>query len=284
MRSHRSLSAVARFVRRHDHDRFLTALFAPRARRESLFALYAFNYEVAKTAEVVSEPILGQIRLQWWRERLDDIFAGAPPASHEVLEPLAAAIRAHKLTRAHFDRVVAAREWDLAGEPPPSLAALEAYAEDSSARLVWLALEVLNERSEEAGEAGRSVGLAYALGGLLRAIPFHARSRRLFLPRDLCAAEGLDPERDVFALRPSPALRRVAEQVAAAAAQHLAAARLLRPRLPAAALPALLPATLAAADLARLKRARYDPFEPRYAVPDPWRSWRLSLAAFGGRY
>src|SRR3546814_19441352 len=56
--------------------------------REHLFALYAFNHEVAKTAEVVSEPMIGRIRLQWWRECLDGIYDGAA-RQHEVVQPLA---------------------------------------------------------------------------------------------------------------------------------------------------------------------------------------------------
>lgn len=275
---------LAGLVRRHDHDRFLTALFAPARSREALLALYAFNYELAKTREVVSEPTLGRIRLQWWRDALDAAYAGAAPRRHEVLTPLAAAIRRRSLGRGHFDALIDAREADLADEAPANLAALEAYAEASSAHLVLLALEVLGEGSEAAQAAGRAVGIAYALSGLLRAVPFHARARRLYLPRDLVEAAGLEIERGLFELRPSPALCRVVEGVAACARAHLAAARASWPQPSRAALPALLPAVLARADLARLARAGYDPFAPAIARPDPWRSWRLALASFRGRY
>ncbi|HXY99323.1 MAG TPA: phytoene/squalene synthase family protein [Stellaceae bacterium] len=277
-------AALAPLVRRHDRDRFLTALFAPASSREALLALYAFNYELAKTREVVSEPMLGRIRLQWWRDALDAVYAGDPPRRHEVVAPLAAAIRRHSLGRAHFDALIDAREADLVDEAPASLAALETYAEASSARLVLLALEVLGESGDAAREAGRAIGIAYALSGLLRAVPFHARTRRLYLPRDLVAAAGLEVGRGLFELKPSPALRRVVEGVAARAGTHLAAAQALRPRLSRAALPALLPAVLARADLARLARAGYDPFAPAIARPDPWRSWRLALASLRGRY
>src|SRR5215469_14873091 len=111
-------SACARLLRQHDRDRFLTALFAPAERREDLFALYAFNYEVARVREVVTEPLLGRIRLEWWRESLDAIYAGAPVRRHEVVEPLAAAIRRHGLSREHFDRLIDAREEDLADAAP----------------------------------------------------------------------------------------------------------------------------------------------------------------------
>lgn len=277
-------SELAALVRRHDRDRFLTALFAPEARRPALLALYAFNYEVAKTRELVSEAMLGRIRLQWWRDVLDRIYAGAPAQRHEVIEPLAAAIRAHDLSRDHFERLIEARERDLEEAPPESLAALEAYAEASSAPLVLLALESLGEMGEAARAAGRAVGTAYALSGLLRAVPFHARARRLYLPRDLCAEAGLEIERGLFELRPSPALARVVERVAERARHHLQAARALRASVPRAALPALLPSVLVSADLARLARAGYDPFAPAVAGVDPWRGWRLSLAALRRRY
>ena len=275
---------MAGLVRQHYRDRFLTTLFAPDDRREDLLALYAFNHEVAKTREVVSEPTLGRIRLQWWRDNLEAIYAGQPPRRHGVVEPLAAAIRRHKLSRGPFVRLLAARELDLGDEPPASLAALEAYAEDTSADLVELALQVLGERAEAAVAAGRSVGIAHALVGLLRAIPFHARSKRLYLPRDLVDRAGLHPERDVFELKSTSGLRNIVGEIANRAERRLALARALRRDVPQRALPALLPAVLAQADLARLARVGYDPFDRRVAGRDPRRSWRLALAALRRRY
>jgi phytoene synthase len=279
-----ALSSVASLVRRHDHDRFLTALFAPEDRREDLLALYAFNYEVAKTREVVSEPMLGRIRLQWWRESLEAIYKGAPVRRHEVVEPLAAAITRHHLSRALFERLIDARELDLADEPPATMAALEAYAEGSSAGLVQLALEILGVREGPAVAVGQEVGLAYALTGLLRAAPFHARAKRLYLPADRVAAAGLEPHRTIFELKSSPALAEVVAEVAAVARQHLMAARERRGQVPRRALPALLPAIVAARWLERLGHADHDVFDRRLLQPDPRLSWRLALAAALGRY
>jgi NADH dehydrogenase [ubiquinone] 1 alpha subcomplex assembly factor 6 len=67
------LSYCAQQLRRLDPDRYLTALFAPDRRREGLFALYAFNLEVARAREAVREPMMGLIRLQWWRDALEEI-------------------------------------------------------------------------------------------------------------------------------------------------------------------------------------------------------------------
>src|SRR5215469_6271872 len=107
------LSPVAALVRRHDRDRYQTALFAPATRREALFALYAFNYEIARVRETVTLPTLGPIRRQ------------------PVVEGLSAVIRELPLTRDHFDRLIDARETDLEYGPPANLAALEDYAEES---------------------------------------------------------------------------------------------------------------------------------------------------------
>ncbi|HYM02370.1 MAG TPA: squalene/phytoene synthase family protein [Stellaceae bacterium] len=279
-----TLSAAGRLVRQHDHDRFLTTLFAPADRREDLLALYAFNHEVAKTREAVSEPLLGRIRLQWWRDGVSAIYAGDRPRHHEVIEPLAAAIQRHDLDRTQFERLIDARELDLAEEPPASLAALESYAEGSSAALLRLALAILGVRDEAALAAANAAGIGFALAGLLRAIPSHARARRAYLPADLAAAAGLHYERDLFALKSAPALRAAVAAVAEAASGHLRAAAERRGRVSRAAVPPLLLATLARADLARLRRAGYDPFAPQLAAADPRRSWRLTLAAFTGRF
>lgn len=279
-----ALAPVGPLVRAHDRDRFLTALFAPAARRDSLLALYAFNYEVAKVREFAPEPLLGRMRLQWWRDAVAAIYAGARVPRHEVVAPLAAAIRERALTRAHIDRLIDAREADLEAGPPATLAALESFAEDTSARLVLLALEALGVRDEAAVAAGREIGVAYALAGLLRAAPFHARARRLYLPADLVAAHGIDVDRTLFELKPAPGLAEVASVVADRARALLAAARARRGDVPRSSVPALLPAVLAGRSLARLARMGHDVLAPGLVRPDPGSIARLAIAALSGRY
>jgi phytoene synthase len=192
-------------------------------------------------------------------------------------------IRELPLTRDHFDRLIDAREADLADEPPASLSALEEYAEASSARLIYLALELLGVHDPRAGEAGLHVGIGYSLAGLLRAMPFHARAGRRLIPADIGARSGL-AEQDYRALRSTPALRSATAELAAAASRHLGLARAHRAKVPRSALPALLPAVVAQRSLLRLKRAAYDPFDPALAVQDPFQSWRLAAAALLNRY
>jgi NADH dehydrogenase [ubiquinone] 1 alpha subcomplex assembly factor 6 len=272
------LSPVAALVRRHDHDRFQTVLFAPAARRETLFALYAFNYEIARVRESVTQPMLGQIRLQWWGENIAVAFEGGAIRHHPVVEALAAAIRDLGLTRDHFDRLIDAREADLADEPPASLAALEAYAEGTSSRLIYLALEVLEVRDTAAIESARHVGIAHALSGLLRAVPFLAVAGRTIIPCDIAARNGLE----FGGRRSSSALCAAVAEIAAVASRHLGAAR-VHPT-PRAAISALLPAVIARRSLTRLERAGYDPFEVALATPDRLQGWRFATAALFNRF
>jgi phytoene synthase len=269
-------------VRAHDPDRFLASLFAPADRRPALFALYAFNLEVAKTAEVVSEPMLGQIRLQWWREALDEAYAGRA-RKHQVAEPLAEAIRVHDLPRDELEALIDARERDLDPAPPPDLASLERYADDTSAGLQRLALRVLGTAGEAETAAATQVGIAWALVGLLRAVPFHAARKRLYLPEDHLTVAGVDRQA-LFELKGSDALSGVAMRLARRAEERLGEARRRRGAVAAKALPALLPARLADLYLRRLAGADYDPFDPRVGRTPGNRAAILWWAAFRRRY
>lgn len=279
-----TLSYCAAEVRRLDRDRYLTALFAPPERRESLMALYAFNVELARVREAVSEPMMGLVRLQWWRDAIASIYEGTP-RRHGVLDALAPAVTAHDLPRAAFDRLIDAREQDVANEPLETMEALVGYAEGTSSTLLALAVAALSHSGveQDAGiaEASRALGVAWALTGLLRAIPFHARGRRVYLPTALLERHGAR-RRDVLELRPSPALSEAVHEVVRLARTQLAAAR--RSRVPRAVLSPFLLAPLADLYLRRLGRARYNPFDPAVAEAPPGRVWRLLLPAATGRF
>ena len=276
-----SRSYCAAQVRRFDNDRYLASLFAPEDRRPGLLALYAFNIEIATTRESVSEPLLGEMRLQWWRETVEGIYGGSV-RRHEVAAALTETIVCHGLPRHRFDGLIDARAFDLTDDAPADLAALESYAEATSASLVELALEVLGA-GDGAAEAARHAGIGWALTGLLRAVPFHARARRLYLPADLMEAEGVSADA-VFRLESSPGLAAVIERVAGAASGHIARARSLRREVPGPGLPAFLPLALADGALSRLARAGFDPFSPRIVSSRPMRALRLAAAALCRRY
>ena len=187
------LSPLGLEVRRHDRDRFVTALFAPADRRESLFALYAFSAELARIRDSVSEPLLGEIRLQWWRDTVTALFNDVEVA-HPVAIGLGMAIRDHRISRDHLDRLIDARTADLVDDSPADLAALEAYVEGTAGTLAVLAVEALGAREPGAAEAAHHAGMAWGLTGILRATPFRARAGRSVLPADLMEVHRLTVE------------------------------------------------------------------------------------------
>ena len=81
--------ACAGLVERGDPDRFRTVMAAPIEQRPILFALYAFNVEVARAPWVTQETMIAEMRLQFWRDVLEEISAGKAPRRHEVATPLA---------------------------------------------------------------------------------------------------------------------------------------------------------------------------------------------------
>lgn len=277
-----ALSYCAGEVRRHDPDRFLTALFAPDRCRESLFALYAFNLEVAKIREVVSEPMLGEIRLQWWREAIGEIFEGAP-RRHAVVEALAGAVRSADLTRDPFDRLIDARAMDLAEDPPETLDRLEQYAADTSSILQHLALRVLDVDDDASRDAAGKIGVAWALIGLIRAMGFHLRKKRVYLPAELIERHRV-VRRDLMELRRSDALCGAVRELSDRASGLLTEARARRDEVPRAALPALLAAPLADIHLRRIARAGFDPFSPAIVEPLRFPGLRLAWNSLRGRY
>ena len=271
---------LADMVEAQDHDRFLTAVTVPEAARGAVMALLAFNIEVAKVRESVSENLIGQMKLQWWRDVIGAVYEGkSAPKGNPVAEGLAEAIRAHGLSQVHFDALLEARARDMNDDSPTDVEALESYAEGTSARLTALMLEVLGVRDAESGEAGRHVGIAWALTGMLRAVLFHARANRFLLPQDLMAAENLSGH-DLQEQRNAAKVAVVVERIAALARAHLEKARALRKEIDPRALPALLPATLADGYLKAMARQGYDVFDPRHALQRPaalrlmWNAWR----------
>jgi phytoene synthase len=162
--------------------------------------------------------------------------------------------------------LLAARERDLGDEDFADVVDLENYADATSARLTALMLQTLGVRDQASRAAGRHVGIAWALTGLMRAVLFQARVDRVALPRDLMAQAALTP-RDVQEERNAARLARVIEQVAQVARAHIALAHGFK--VDRRAIPALLPATLAAVYLDGLKGRNYDLFDPRHALQRP---------------
>lgn len=279
MSSAQPLSPTAEDVRRLDRDRFVTALFAPPEARERLLALYAFNLELARVRDSVREPMAGMIRLQWWR----DVLAGeraAEAARHPVAAPLVAVARPDSALREELDRLLTAREADLAAETFPDLPALENYARETAGALGAAAVRLLDGGESDVA-VGRAIGTAFGLIGLLRLVPHHLSTGWLTLPLACLRQAGTTAEEVLSGAAPRRTIAEATRAVAQRAHCILAEAR--RHRVERRVLPALLPASLASGHYATLKRAKWDVFDARVARPRPM-PVRLAANALLGRF
>jgi len=267
-------------VRRFDHDRFLTLALAPADKQAALAALYAFNIEIARIAELVSEPMLGQIRLQWWREVLDGLSKGET-RGHFVAEALLGAGEPARLPLSAMQRLIDARERDLDETPFADMAALETYAEETSSTLIGAALEILGGEAHHHAQAIRHAGIAYALTGILRAFGVHAAQGRVLLPADTLNKHGIDPH-DILAGRMTEALRLATHELIDAAYAQLALARAVA--LPRHLLAAILPVSLCDKYLAQMRAPEFDFFRDTSEVPAFRRQLRLFGRQLAGKF
>ncbi|MDE0800689.1 MAG: phytoene/squalene synthase family protein [Rhodospirillaceae bacterium] len=276
----KTLSYGADLVKRYDRDRFLTALFAPNGMREPLMVLYAFNVEIARIRETVTEPVIGQMRLQWWRDTLTNISQGkGAPKGHPVAENLAALMGSRSLTLEHFLSLLDERELDMMDEPPCSMKDLIAYCRGSSVGLSLLALDVLGVNDAGSRRAAESVATAWALTGIARAVRHYALAGRVMLPGDGLKQHGLAVQslQDPDTAGPAAAL---IEEVCDQAQVFLEEARVVQRSINLKALPVLLLATLADRYLADIKTAEYQIYDPRLMRQHPavarlwWNAWR----------
>jgi phytoene synthase len=264
-------------VRAADRDRFLATLFAPAEHRDALFALYAFNVEITRVREAASEPLAGEIRLQWWSDVLGGAGRGEVEAYPEAAALLASMAR-YNLPAGRFEALIAARRFDLYDEPMATLADLEAYADGASSGLIALAAQILLRGGEPGiGALCHHAGVAYAIAGLLKAFPVHAARGQLFVPLEVLERHGASRQ-DVAGGRATPPLHAALSELRERARHHLRAAQELLPAAPPAVLPALLPVALAAPMLARMERRGYDPFVPIEIAPwrRQWLIWRAT--------
>lgn len=267
-------------VREYDYDRYFAAVFAPPEIRRALFALYAFNLEIASVRERVSEPVIGLIRLQWWRDAVAEIYGGTV-RSHAVAEELAAAIRVHDLPRERLDRMIDAREFDLDENPPEDMGALRTYADATAGELAALAAAVCGaaDRADDLRPAAR----AWAIAGLVRAVPFHASTGKVFLPSDVLRRAGVRAEQVIDRRNPDGIGTAVTE-IAEEARTLIAGERKRLSSLPRAARPAVSYLPLAERYLKRIVARGGDVFAAQSELPVLGRQFRIARAGLMGRF
>ncbi|WP_120500981.1 squalene/phytoene synthase family protein [Roseovarius sp. EL26] len=172
---HEDIVACAAIVEKGDPDRFKATMAAPVALREILFPLYAFNVEVARAPWLTEEPMIAEMRLQWWRDALEEIRTGGGPVRrHEVATPLATIIDAYGAGL--LDDLIAQRRWDIYKEPFENDEHLRLYLRVTAGNLLAVALRAVSSPNDE---LARQAGYAHGLANWLRAVPALEASGRI---------------------------------------------------------------------------------------------------------
>jgi phytoene synthase len=268
------LDELRGIAREGDPDRTLAALFAPPSARASLLALIAFNVELARIGEQVSEPTLGEIRLAWWREALSRAAQGES-TGQPVADAMGALLRSYAQLRPTLERLIDARRFDVAVKIMPDDAALRIYIDDTAGAMFAAAAELFGAEREGAQTVAGAGGRAYGLTGLMRALPVHAAQGRIDLPADRLRRHGTSPEQ-ILAGEMTDGLATLLGELRAEASASLGEAlRAMRDVAPAAR-AAFLPLALVEPYLAALARETCDALHEVACINPIYRLWRLA--------
>lgn len=272
----------AGLVRAADRDRYLAALLAPQGPREELMALYALDAELRAVRVKISEPLAGEIRLQWWRDAIAALYEGRDEEGGQpVLQALKPAIAAGRLPLDAFQNLINARIFDLYDDPIATMGELEGYLGDTFGAIIQLSCLILSRGADAgSGTAAGHAGVAIGIGWVLRSFPLYAAQEKLYVPRDLLGRHGVFP-RELANGRMSDGLAAALGELRDKARTHLEATRAEAEKLSAALRPAFAPCAIVAPYLAASERC-VDPLQEDLAVNPLRRQWRIWRAARRG--
>ena len=271
-----SESFSADLVRTHDFARYASTLFMPSDLRRALLALYAFNVEISRVREQITQPLPGEIRLHWWTDMLAGVDHGGVEG-HPVAAELLLTIRHFRLPVEPLTRLIEEHQFDLYNDPMPSMAALEGYINDTASALFLFAARIAGWQSPEIDHLARHAGLAQGIAQVIASLPFDASRRQLFVPLQVLQQHGSNIE-EIFAGKQTPNVRAALDQLIGEAQRHLQPTFALLADVPPEVRPIFLPLALVRRDLARMSRADTDPFVPRVTSRFRvlWTLWRAS--------
>lgn len=266
------------FLRVVDRDRWLACLYASDQKRPFLFALYAFNAEISRIRELVSQPLLGEMRIQWWVDALSDPEAFERPdlASHPTADALLTTLREFDLPKQALLDYLEARRFDLYDDPAPDQSFLDCYCDETCSILFAFAARILGD--VEATSAAEAAGKAFAQTGMIRALSWQAARRRCFVPEDLLSRRGLRPD-DIFARKESDSVSAAISEWRSVARARLDQARYEISLLKPPAREAFRLLALTKFDLCELERKKNQVFAPATSAlwRRQWALWRFCL-------
>ncbi len=270
----------ADLVRTRDFRTHAASLFVPPEARRAWIALAAFNAEVSYVRDHVSQPLPGEIRLQWWRDVLTGEGQGSrgEAEANPVAAELLRAIAHYDLPVETFVRLIDAHVFDVYDDPMPDMAALEAHCRDTSAAMYALRARVLGAALPDVARIADHAGIAEGLTDVMLALPRHAARRQLYLPGDLMSVHSVIAE-EVFLQQSNASLKDALAHLRREAGSQLEQALAMLTSAPISARAAFLPLAVIGKILTRLESS--EPFAPPSLsrLGTLWTTWRAASAS-----
>lgn len=156
-----NLAIIADDLQQRDRERWLACLYAPEPARQALVALLALDCELAQLVATTTEPLLGEIRLAWWRDRLTDLDSKPAPA-----QPLLQALQERVLPWVSGAELALLEErWLCRLDGEGADGAVPPAHVDGGGLLFALAARLLGGDGEEAYALGRAWAQGQAVTG-----------------------------------------------------------------------------------------------------------------------
>lgn len=263
-------------------DRYLAALLSPRHVRWDLITLAAFAGEIARIPAFVREPMMGEIRLQWWREALENTDL-TTLSGHPVADAARNAVARHRLPLGLLIGFIDAQSVLLHDEPIRDDQELAAHLSKTEGALFELALRILGGRNETTHAIAMSAGRAYGIARLLVELPALWAQGRVLIPETRLAAAGLSLA-EVQAGVPPERLEPVLEGLIDQARRDLDEARQRQGQLDRVQRVALLPLAVVEPYLRALRRKSRDPLREPLQMAPIRRVWALWWSHVSGRF
>ena len=230
-------------VRDSDHDRYLSALLADKEKHRALFAIYAFDADVSAIAGRVSEPGIGEIRLQWWRDELDAVF-DSDCSDHPIALELQRTLQDHDLPKHLLAKLIDAHQFDIYREPMATLTQLLDYQSATATAITELAARVLiGDEAIYHQYLTDKAGIAWGLANTIKTLPRQVALKQCFLPVDLLEQQDASFH-DVQMGQETAGVKLVTVQLCHLIAQKLGQLRHEQSMAPRKLLPAYYPASI----------------------------------------
>ena len=180
-------------IQKFDYDRYLSIIFSSKDKREDIMSVILFNLEIARIKSKVSEQMMGLIRLQWWREAIEEIFdESKTPRRHNVVQRLKELTQKYKLNKDDFLTVINAREKDLDESPFATEAEFNEYLFNTSYPINKIILDVLDIHDSNIIAATKDISIAWAMCAVIRSAHRNFGTGRAVFPQDLMAKHNVN--------------------------------------------------------------------------------------------